>query len=193
MRKSQKKEKRSTSWYTECGLFKNQEKRPNTYWYAEVGLYPSLNSSSPSTSSAENSGTNTHNATVTNPSETLNESNNNSDLHIDNTNSSINDTDTDYYNVHTNEPQDNLDSVNHEIQLRLQDEPLYQFYDAAITDSVCDGSVSDDSDNYEEVYEKKNRPSAMELVAPKNNAAGVTRSLWCEIPEVVNSTVLSKS
>lgn len=33
----------------------------------------------------------------------------------------------------------------------------------------------------------------MELVSPKRNSICFTKTLWCEIPEVINSTVLSKS
>lgn len=60
---------------------------------------------------------------------------------------------------------------------------------------VCDDSSSDF--DYEEVGERRNsdtnssRPSAMELVAPVRNSITVNRTLWCEIPEVINSSVLS--
>lgn len=119
LRKNDRKDKRSASWYTECGLFKNQEKRPNTYWYAEVGLYPS-HTSTPSTSSAENSGTNT-NTTILQPEiETVQE-----------------DSQENYYNVedennYYNQSIKSIEDVSWEMQLRLQDEPLYQFYDAAV-------------------------------------------------------------
>lgn len=81
------------------------------------------------------------------------------------------------------------------MQLRLQDEPLYQFYDAAISESVYEGS--DDSDGYEEVGHTdeeslSSRPSAMDLVVPQRNSLVVNRTLWCEVPEVINSSILSK-
>lgn len=119
LRKSTKKDKRTASWYTECGLFKNQDKRPHTYWYAEVGLYPS-HTSTPSTSSAENSGTNT-NTTILQPEiEPVQEENKENYLNPQNEN--------DYYNQSIK----SIEDVAWEMQLRLQDEPLYQFYDAAV-------------------------------------------------------------
>lgn len=64
---------------------------------------------------------------------------------------------------------------------------------------MCDDSSSDfDYEGYEEVGERRSsdsnlssRPSAMELVAPIRNSITVNRTLWCEIPEVINSSVLS--
>lgn len=63
LRKSTRKDGKSSSWYADSGVFRNNEhassKRPNTFWYAEVGLYQGQQSNStPSTSSAENSGSN---------------------------------------------------------------------------------------------------------------------------------------
>ncbi|KAL0893568.1 hypothetical protein ABMA27_013757 [Loxostege sticticalis] len=92
-------------------------------------------------------------------------------------------------------------------------EPLYQFYNAAKVESVCRETGDSDSDAYEAsgagagppalspaapagppVPNSSSppplppaRPSAMALVAPR----GPARTLWCEVPEVVNSTVLS--
>jgi neuronal guanine nucleotide exchange factor len=52
-----------------------------------------------------------------------------------------------------------------------------------------------DSDGYEEIgdgsqKQRYSRPTAMELIQPRE---GQHRTLWCEIPEVVNSRVLSKT
>ncbi|XP_026329596.1 ephexin-1 isoform X2 [Hyposmocoma kahamanoa] len=83
-------------------------------------------------------------------------------------------------------------------------EPLYQFYNAAKVESACRETGDSDSDAYEvtsgttEVQPTSPpslssppvsnvRPSAMALVAPR----GPARTLWCEVPEVLNSTVLS--
>ncbi|XP_038215325.1 uncharacterized protein LOC119834879 [Zerene cesonia] len=67
-------------------------------------------------------------------------------------------------------------------------EPLYQFYNAAKVESACREGDSD-SDAYEAGGStcSATRPSAMALVAPR----GPARTLWCEVPEVVNSAVLS--
>ncbi|XP_049866678.1 uncharacterized protein LOC126367291 isoform X2 [Pectinophora gossypiella] len=77
-------------------------------------------------------------------------------------------------------------------------EPLYQFYTAAKVESVCRETGDSDSDAYEvtggpsapapaPLTSPGARPSAMALVAPR----GPARTLWCEVPEVLNSTVLS--
>lgn len=67
--------------------------------------------------------------------------------------------------------------------------------------SISYGDTSDfDSDNYEDVSDKevvsnnviKIRPTAMELVSPNRNSICFTKTLWCEIPEVINSSVLSE-
>ena len=52
-----------------------------------------------------------------------------------------------------------------------------------------------DSDGYEEIVDgsrkpKPSRPTAMELIQPRE---GQHRTLWCEIPEVVSSGILSKN
>ncbi|XP_046965081.1 uncharacterized protein LOC124533685 isoform X4 [Vanessa cardui] len=74
-------------------------------------------------------------------------------------------------------------------------EPLYQFYNAAKVESACRETGDSDSDAYEAggggstagSTASSTRPSAMALVAPR----GPARTLWCEVPEVVNSAVLS--
>uniref|UniRef100_A0A1Y1JXM7 DH domain-containing protein n=1 Tax=Photinus pyralis TaxID=7054 RepID=A0A1Y1JXM7_PHOPY len=194
--------RRSTSWYAEVGLFRNSEnpamrhsdsinicpRKPNTSWYAEIGLYQS-SSSTPSSSSTENSGntTNLKQFEDSKASEDYYNIKNESDYYNDSSIGSFNsDTTID------------KNSMSADMQLRLQDEPLYQFYDAAVLESVCQDGTSDfEYDGYEEVGEKQNsemnlaRPSAMQLIAYSKNGFTITRTLWCEIPEVVNSTVLS--
>nr|CAD7569274.1 unnamed protein product [Timema californicum] len=77
---------------------------------------------------------------------------------------------------------------------RFVDEPLYQFYTASVAEQAQRDISGDlDSDGYEEICDGTlktpvtPRPTAMELIHPKE---GKQRSLWCEIPEVVNSQVL---
>ncbi|KAL1490260.1 hypothetical protein ABEB36_012985 [Hypothenemus hampei] len=194
---------KTTSWYADSGLFRNKElppKRPNTCWYAEVGLYRGQNST-PSTSSAENSGSNS--------SSTI------KPIDIDVGRPVLNKSTQDFINHDDNESYNNLknedflyngsvnsfgsnetkkdESLKQDIQLWLQEEPLYQFYDAALLEATNYSNSSDfDSDNYEDVPPKiKIRPSAMELVSPKRDSICFTKTLWCEIPEVINSAVLS--
>ncbi|XP_072391646.1 rho guanine nucleotide exchange factor 15 isoform X2 [Diabrotica undecimpunctata] len=82
----------------------------------------------------------------------------------------------------------------------FEDEPLYQFYDAAVFDSVNDDLPSDcESDIYEDMEQMNENyissstinDSTEDLVDPQNRTITFTKSLWCEIPEVVKSTVLS--
>ncbi|XP_018804316.1 PREDICTED: uncharacterized protein LOC108978466 [Bactrocera latifrons] len=84
----------------------------------------------------------------------------------------------------------------------FQNEPLYQIYNAAKIESITRDMGAHDSstDGYEEIgqngtrgearisSQKHQRPSAFQLIEPKN---GPARTLWSEIPEVINSCVLA--
>uniref|UniRef100_A0A0A1X5J7 Ephexin-1 n=1 Tax=Zeugodacus cucurbitae TaxID=28588 RepID=A0A0A1X5J7_ZEUCU len=84
----------------------------------------------------------------------------------------------------------------------FQNEPLYQIYNAAKIESITRDMEGHDSstDGYEEIAQngtngasrvsslKNQRPSAFQLIEPKN---GPARTLWSEIPEVINSCILS--
>lgn len=218
---NQKNTKRSTSWYAECGLFKttenhvsNSQRRPSSFWYAEVGLYRS-NESTPSTSSTENSGNNSNGNF--NLSDTINQDNREEYFNKKNKNGFSNN-DIDSFNSVDTKTDKSMGNLSNDMHLKLQDEPLYQFYDAAVLEvrtglkrllnfflflfftfqTVCkDGTFDFDSDGYEEVGEERNsmtmrnRPSAMELVAP-NKEITHARTLWCEIPEVIQSGILGE-
>ncbi|XP_055384121.1 putative uncharacterized protein DDB_G0282133 [Condylostylus longicornis] len=71
-------------------------------------------------------------------------------------------------------------------------EPLYQIYSAEKLESISrDMEDHESTDGYEEIstqHKKPPRPSALQLVGPK---CGPSRTLWSEIPEVVNSQILS--
>ena len=82
------------------------------------------------------------------------------------------------------------------------DEPLYQFYTAAIIERAAqnqgEGSEEDDYEVIGErlreeehaIGEPSNRlPTAMELVTP----SGGRRTLWCELPQVIRSGLLGES
>lgn len=75
----------------------------------------------------------------------------------------------------------------------FSDEPLYQFYNASVFEQARRQEAAEgDSDGYEEIVDgivKSSRPSAMELIRPRE---GKHRTLWCEIPEVKESGVLGK-
>lgn len=201
------KEKRSTSWYAEVNLctnpdIKNQkDKRSKTFWYDEIGLYQN-STSTPSTSSAENSGTNTNVTIRSLSSPTMNNSNQQAGekyYNLKNENNYYNESVTSQ-NSNGNKTDVSLNSLSgDDIQMRLQNEPLYQFYDAAVLEYACHNGISDmDSDNYEDVEKKSStelipppRPSAMELVSSKRKSLAFTKTLWCQIPEVLQSSVLS--
>jgi len=79
------------------------------------------------------------------------------------------------------------------IERWFADEPLYQFYTAAVVERDM-RSEMDYSDWYEEIGHdpwkpKSSRPTAMELIQPRE---GQHRTLWCEIPEVVSRGILSE-
>lgn len=65
---------------------------------------------------------------------------------------------------------------------------------------ACHNGISDlDSDNYEDVERRSNtelrppsRPSAMDLISPKRSSLAFSKTLWCQIPEVLQSSVLSE-
>lgn len=121
-KKQNRKDRRASSWYAEAGLFKSSEnrqiKRPNTFWYAEVGLYQE--NSNTSTSSAENSGNTSTISAKKDFEEYYNMKNDSSDYYNESIGS---------FSSQETKKQENLSQ---DIQLRLQDEPLYQFYDAAV-------------------------------------------------------------
>uniref|UniRef100_A0A8D8BIK6 Ephexin-1 n=1 Tax=Culex pipiens TaxID=7175 RepID=A0A8D8BIK6_CULPI len=166
----------ATSWYAECGVFKSEslkqaenelknKERSTTSWYAEVGLYQTSGASV--ASSSESSG------------------------------------------VSTGGEGGPGDDHSHSM---FVNEPLYQIYNAAKLESLTrdiDAEITGgDTELYDDGYEKisdhgkdgengggssgdeggrKLRPSAFELIEPN---VGKLRTLWCEIPEVINSEIL---
>ncbi|XP_055611034.1 uncharacterized protein LOC129757763 [Uranotaenia lowii] len=175
----------ATSWYAECGVFKSEtlhqqacfenelknhkERGGNTSWYAEVGLYQTSGASV--ASSSESSG------------------------------------------VSTGGEGGPGDDHSHSM---FVNEPLYQIYNAAKLESLTrdidaeiegsDPALFDD-DGYEKISDgrgkpdgdgfaildddgclgRKLRPTAFELIEPN---VGKLRTLWCEVPEVINSEIL---
>ncbi|XP_034111018.1 uncharacterized protein LOC117572363 isoform X1 [Drosophila albomicans] len=83
----------------------------------------------------------------------------------------------------------------------FSNEPLYQVYSAAKLESITrdlEAHENASTDGYEEIglhahaktppaQQAKARPTALQLVEPKN---GPSRTLWSEIPEVINSFIL---
>ncbi|XP_037890438.1 ephexin-1 isoform X3 [Glossina fuscipes] len=174
----------ATSWYAECGVFKNGKTtnlgRDNPHansnnplslstsgstiacgssWYEEAGLYQTSGLSVASSSGS--SGVSTGNEAAPN--------------------------DDMSYSMFSNEP-------------------LYQIYSAAKLEAISrDMEQEQDNsstDGYEEIGDQRhtsprksleserkfNRPTALQLVEPK---CGPARTLWCEIPEVIKSCILT--
>lgn len=102
-------------------------KRPNSYWYAEVGLYQT-SSSTPSTSSTENSG----NSTQVNLPEAM-DRNSLEYYNMRNEEDSYNGS-VDSFERDDGKRDNSLYCMTDKMHLNLQDEPLYQFYDAAVID-----------------------------------------------------------
>ncbi|XP_017080926.1 rho guanine nucleotide exchange factor 5 isoform X2 [Drosophila eugracilis] len=162
---------RATSWYAECGVFKQTTNSPTcprgdepitptpsghggvSSWYAESGLYQTSGVSVASSSGS--SGVSTGNEAGLG---------------------------------------DELSSEPHSL---FSNEPLYQMYSAAKLESITrDLEAHGSSDGYEEIGQHakakpepqvKPRPTALQLVEPKN---GPSRTLWSEIPEVIHSCIL---
>lgn len=79
-------------------------------------------------------------------------------------------------------------------------EPLYQLYTAAKLESISSSEFEQEveSDGYEEinkkdiqdvVEKKSSRPTALQLIEPNQ---GPSRTLWSEVPEVIQSGIFSK-
>ncbi|EDV40404.1 uncharacterized protein Dana_GF23948, isoform C [Drosophila ananassae] len=163
----------TTSWYAECGVFKQATSAATvsprgdepvtptpsghggvSSWYAESGLYQTSGVSVASSSGS--SGVSTGNEAGLG---------------------------------------DELPSEPHSL---FSNEPLYQMYSAAKLESITRDLEAHESstDGYEEIGQHaktkpepmaKPRPSALQLVEPKN---GPSRTLWSEIPEVIQSHIL---
>ncbi|KAK7068257.1 Rho guanine nucleotide exchange factor 26 [Halocaridina rubra] len=83
------------------------------------------------------------------------------------------------------------------VSSHFADEPLYQFYTAKVLERAAQnqGDCSSE-DDYEVINDGQHppggklqtRPTAMELVTPADGR----RTLWCELPEVIESGLLSK-
>lgn len=168
------KMKSSTSWYTECGVFKNnlpnaavmpstiEEKSSNghTSWYAEVGLYQA--NGSPSSSADSSSGISTSGEG------------------------------TSYENAHNVFPNEPL----YQIYNAAKVESITRDMEEDRTSSF-DGyeeigkSINLINNNTPPVppMRRRSRPTALQLVNPK---LGPSRTLWSEIPEVKTSQILCK-
>ncbi|CRL00131.1 CLUMA_CG013410, isoform A [Clunio marinus] len=157
----------STSWYAECGLFKNEDvhldeehvgdekhEKVSASWYSDSGLYQT--SSNSVASSSGSSGVSTG-----------------------------------------GECSPCGDENSHSMFLN---EPLYQLYTAAKLESISSSEFEPEieSDGYEEISKKDlqeivdkkpSRPSALQLIEPNQ---GPSRTLWSEVPEVIQSGIFNK-
>ncbi|KAH8234757.1 hypothetical protein KR032_002793 [Drosophila birchii] len=160
----------TTSWYAECGVFKqanNSASSPRgdepvtptpsaggvSSWYAESGLYQTSGISVASSSGSSG--------------------------------------------VSTGNEAGLGDELNSEPHSLFSNEPLYQMYSAAKLESITRDLEAHEgsADGYEEIGQHakqktelaKPRPTALQLVEPKN---GPSRTLWSEIPEVIQSLIL---
>ncbi|KAH8343314.1 hypothetical protein KR059_008103 [Drosophila kikkawai] len=161
----------TTSWYAECGVFKQASNSLNSprgdepvtptpsaggisSWYAESGLYQTSGISVASSSGSSG--------------------------------------------VSTGNEAGLGDELNSEPHSLFSNEPLYQMYSAAKLESITRDLEAHEgsADGYEEIGQHakqkteplaKPRPTALQLVEPKN---GPSRTLWSEIPEVIQSCIL---
>ncbi|KAM7357149.1 ephexin isoform 1-T3 [Cochliomyia hominivorax] len=163
------KRQSNTSWYAECGVFKNgttnlvqdesqilnsQNGSGGSTWYEEAGLYQTSGISVASSSGSSG--------------------------------------------VSTSNEAGPTDELSHSM---FSNEPLYQIYSAAKLEAISrDMQDESSTDGYEEIgdrlkndntkkesFRKSSRPSALQLVEPKS---GPERTLWSQIPEVINSYII---
>ncbi|XP_037823877.1 rho guanine nucleotide exchange factor 16 isoform X2 [Lucilia sericata] len=168
------KRQSNTSWYAECGVFKNGTTNllqddsqilnsqngssgssfaAGSTWYEEAGLYQTSGISVASSSGSSG--------------------------------------------VSTSNEAGPADEMSHSM---FSNEPLYQIYSAAKLEAISRDMADESStDGYEEIGDrlkngnakegsrKSSRPSALQLVEPKG---GPERTLWSQIPEVINSYII---
>lgn len=166
------KMKSSTSWYTECGVFKDtlpnvtitpstsDEKSSNghTSWYAEVGLYQANGSPSSSADSSSGISTSGDGGSYENAQ-----------------------------NVFPNEPLYQIyNAAKVESITRDMEEDRNSSFDGY---EEIGGSNNVINNNAPPIppMRRKSRPTALQLVSPK---LGPSRTLWSEIPEVKSSQIL---
>ncbi|XP_055909963.1 uncharacterized protein LOC129944511 [Eupeodes corollae] len=156
----------TTSWYTECGVFKiqnaaisvedaNYDKQPNnlnksTSWYAEAGLYQTSGVSVASSSGS--SGVSMGNEGATG--------------------------EENGHHMFLNEPL-------YQIYSAEKLESISRDMDDHETDGYEEVGAKGRSSKIEKP--KRTRPTALQLVGPKS---GPSRTLWSEIPEVISSEIL---
>lgn len=179
--KSHTKHRSTSSWYTDNDMYQSHKCIPenkSTCWYAEVGLYPEKSQNVMNSTNETDSFCSSISSTITE------------------------DTPSEYYNCNIKQQQyvklsEDPSTKIDDLQLTFQDEPLYQFYTEEKVKSgvriMRSNSWTEDydSDGYEQIGEKAcspNRPSAMQLIRP--SSPGHTRTLWCEVPQVVSSRIL---
>lgn len=173
---SKPKRQSNTSWYAECGVFKNGTTNlvhddsqilnsqngsggssiaAGSTWYEEAGLYQTSGVSVASSSGSSG--------------------------------------------VSTSNEAGPSDELSHSM---FSNEPLYQIYSAAKLEAISrDMQDENSTDGYEEIgdrrksdttnkkesFRKSSRPTALQLVEPKS---GPERTLWSQIPEVINSYII---
>lgn len=186
-----------------------------TSWYTEIGLYskPPSNGTEEIDKSITKADINQKVVQTTKFSSVIEELNSKLNKNSNNDQSSViqnnSENESNYnnqsvYSYSSNDSKKDDSSVtysSHDVQF-FEDEPLYQFYDAAVFDSACDGDTTSepDSDIYEDIMDETNEnyissstitDALEESTNFGNRTITFTRSLWCEIPEVMKSSVLS--
>ncbi|CAG9817387.1 unnamed protein product [Phaedon cochleariae] len=214
------------SLYSEAGLFKNksnlQKHDKRASWYAEIGLYPKtiavdidIDDVNPIDNGAGMEENNTSQKITNSSSDAKNSKPRFSSLMEElnfklNKNISreevihnIENESTYNYSVRSCNSSDSkrddssITYATNDLKF-LEDEPLYQFYDAAVLGS--NSSDYDNSDFEHDIYEDVEETNENYISSSLHNIPSPTsrnnftfnRSLWCEIPEVIKSPVLSQ-
>ncbi|XP_056634491.1 rho guanine nucleotide exchange factor 26 [Diorhabda sublineata] len=187
-----------TSWYTEIGLYSKStnvmEERERSITKVDTVQTETMAQTTKFSSVIEELNVKLNKNNTNEPSSVMQ---NNFETESNYNNQSM-------YSYNSNDSKKDDSSVtysSHDVQF-FEDEPLYQFYDAAVFESACDGDTSSepDSDIYEDIMDETNEnyissstltENLEESINLGNKTITFTRSLWCEIPEVMKSSVLS--
>nr|CAH7746145.1 unnamed protein product [Callosobruchus chinensis] len=209
----------STSWYSDAGLYSNSSdssssSETNVKRFADVisELNSKLSGSSDKNHNTAKDQNHNEGTNETDYAEAVNESvrKNQTVLSADSDreNDLYTETESAYY---ADTSVSSLDSKNDDSSVTysksgskfLEYEPLYQFYDASLLEaSYYDDMAEFEADIYEDIGTHQNneddgtyapKTPIKEIMSSNNQSTfAFTRSLWCEVPEVANSVVLSQ-
>ncbi|CAH1969333.1 unnamed protein product [Acanthoscelides obtectus] len=208
--------KSSTSWYSDAGLYSSDsssasESSAKRFAVVINEMKSKLSGTSDKNHNIAEDQNHNEDAGETNCVDAINESvyKNQSVVSPDSERGSTfyTENESEYYadlSVSSHDSKNDDSSVTQSDSKFLEYEPLYQFYDASILEASYNDDMSefDSSDIYEVVtvgMQEDNEytsfpksPDNSNMLCNKQSMIAFTRSLWCEVPEVADSVVLSQ-